>query len=121
MVNLVSAKNNNNGVKGLVDSNENTFPGGNLVAVVGGNGGAGLVFYQSEPFNITSSTIVLSPRNMTMNDRVGQYLAAELSKYKSIYSRARGWNLTRIKNDTLSLPVKPNGDIDYEFITNLEF
>lgn len=116
---LIAAKNNNNGVKDIIDSNENTFDGGKLVVVTGGNGGAGLCFYQQYSFNITSSTKVLSPKdNLRLNPNLGLYIAYQLSKNKKIYSRSNGWTLPKIKQTKIQLPFK-DGQIDCKEIDRL--
>ena len=63
-----------------------------------------MAYYQQEPFIIRSSTIVLEPKEIVLSERLGHYIALELSKYKKIYDRGYGWNLERIKNDILCLP-----------------
>ena len=117
----ISAKNNNNGIKDVVPCNEYTFTGGKIVLVTGGNGGAGIAYYQETDFNISSATIVLEPKdNLLMNMETGIYIAAELSKYKFKYSRGFTWNISRINEDTLELPVlKDVEDIDYDYIFKL--
>jgi predicted RNA methylase len=119
----ISAKNNNNGIKGVVDSTENTFTGNKIVLVTGGNGGAGLAYYQETNFIISSSTVVLSPKETFHMDKLmGIYIATELSKYKSKYSRGFQWNLARIQNDTIELPVcggTGDTEIDYQYIDQL--
>ena len=117
---MIAAKNNNNGIKEIIDSNENTFEGGKLVVVTGGNGGAGLCFYQQYAFNITSSTKVLSPKdNIVMNTNIGLYIAYQLSKNKNIYSRSNGWTIPKIKQTTIQLPFTRDGEIHYEEIDKL--
>lgn len=113
-VNLISAKNNNNGICDIVIADENTFTGNKIVLVVSGDGGAGLAFYQENDFKIKSATVVLSPK-IPMDKYSGIYIATELSKYKSVYSRGYTWSMEKIKNDTINLPV--DGDeIDYTLI-----
>jgi hypothetical protein len=120
IVNVIAAKNNNNGVKGLSLSKEKeTFTGNKIVLVTGGDGGAGCAFYQEKEFMITSATIVLIPKNIVLDKYIGIYCANELSKYKTIYSRGFQWKLERINKDTIELPVTINNEIDYLFITTL--
>lgn len=117
-VHVISAKNNNNGIKEISVCNKKTFTGNKIVLVTGGNGGAGLAFYQKDDFNITSATIVLSPKisKLLFNEKIGVYCAMQLSKYKNKYSRGLQWNENRIKNDYISLPITDNSSIDYDFI-----
>ncbi len=112
---LICAKNNNNGVKEYIDSNENTFNGNKIVLITGGNGGAGLAFYQENPFNITSSTCVLSPK-FNMNKNSGLFISLLLSIYKEKYNFTFQWNQSRINNDILFLPIDEENEIDNKFI-----
>ena len=118
VVNVIAAKNNNNGVKCIDSANKNTFTGNKIVLVTGGNGGAGLAFYQEDDFNISSSTVVLSPKNIKLCKENGRIIAVILSKYKEKYSYSYQWNQSRIKRDVIPLPVK-NGKINYEYLSNM--
>ncbi len=118
IVNLISAKNNNNGVKCKIESNNETFYGNKLVVITAGNGGAGMCFYQADDFNLTSATKVLSPKNIILNKKIGIFIANILSENKKKYSRSNTWKLTDIKNTIIELPMKDN-NIDYEYIENL--
>jgi len=117
----VSARNSNNGVKGFVPATTATFTGGKIVLVTGGNGGAGLAFYQEDDFVISSATVALEPNvgsSLARNfDRyVGTYIALELSRYKEKYSRGFQWNRARITSDTINLPVDAAGEIDHAYM-----
>ena len=120
IVNIIAAKNNNNGVKehGVADR-DNTFSGNKIVLVCGGDGGAGMAWYQASDFKISSTTAVLIPKNIKLDKPVGVYCATELSKYKAVYSRGYAWTLEKIKSDTIALPITTSGDIDYDFIYSL--
>ena len=104
----ISARKYDNGIKNILPidtiDKKNIFDGQKIVLVTGGDGGAGLAYYQQEPFFITSSTIVLEPKNIVLTSKIGHYIALELSKYKKIYDRGYGWNIERIKNDIICLP-----------------
>jgi predicted RNA methylase len=118
---LISAKNNNNGVKEITKAfPEKTFPGNQIILVTSGNGGAGLAYYQPQPFMITSATLVLNPK-FVMDRLVGIYIAQELSKYKKKYSRGFGWTLERIAQDTIILPVTDIDEIDANYIQELNY
>jgi predicted RNA methylase len=94
---VITAKNNNNGIKEISESDKNTFSGNKIVLVTGGDGGAGMAYYQELPFKISSSTVVLSPK-FDMSKETGMYIALFLQNYKKIYNRGYSWNLERIKN-----------------------
>ncbi len=116
---MISAKNNNNGVDSIIDSNEKTFKGNKLVLITGGNGGAGLCYYQKNDFNIKSATVVLSPKNIIMNDHIGLYLSQLLSKNKEIYSRYNTWTQKKIKSTIINLPINQDESINYNYIESL--
>lgn len=116
-VHNISAKNNNNGVKNIIKSNKKTFYGNKIVLITGGDGGAGLAFYQKSDFNISSATVVLSPKKtLKLNEKVGIYLSLILSNYKLKYSRGFQWNTERILNDIMYLPITDDNQINYDFI-----
>jgi predicted RNA methylase len=119
LVNVVAAKNNNNGVKGKEMSDINTFSGNKIAVVTGGNGGAGLAFYQSEDFKIKSSTAVLSPKSFKLDNDNGEIMSCILSDFKNKYSFTYQWNLERIKNDVIKLPITQDECIDYELLKQL--
>ncbi len=106
MVKLIAARKYNGGFKEFITSNENTFSQNKLVAVTGGQGAAGLVFYQDMPFNITSSTIVLDPKPIfkTFDNKIGEIISNYLSiVYKKKYSFTFQWNKLRMNNDIIEL------------------
>ncbi len=116
---LIAAKKTNNGIKEIIKYDQNTFYGNKIVLITGGDGGAGMAFYQEMPFNISSSTAVLIPKgNVQMDKYFGIYCATQLSKYKKKYSYGYGWSLQRIKKDTIYIPIK-NNEIDYDYIRSL--
>jgi len=104
----ISARKYDNGINDIVSVNSidktKIFSGKKIVLVTGGDGGAGLAYYQQEPFFISSSTIVLEPKEIDLTSKIGHYIALELSKYKKIYDRGYGWTIERIKNDIICLP-----------------
>lgn len=118
IVPYICAKNNNNGIKYYDKSNTNTFDGNKIVIITGGDGGAGLAFYQEDDFNILSVVKVLSPKWNFLNKKNGIIIAKLLSNYKQIYSRSFQWSIDRIQNDTISLPTK-NDEIDFNFLENI--
>jgi len=114
---IVCASKVNDGIKDYGTITEKTFSGNLLVLVTGGDGGAGLCHYHSKPFNITSSTCALIPKKFKIpNEMIGRFLARLLSKYKIKYSHAFQWNRTRIENDTITLPVDAQQNIDFSVI-----
>lgn len=119
-VNTVAALNNNNAVKCISKSDKKTFYGNKIVVITGGNGGAGLAFYQKDSFNRTSSTAVLEPKNIVLDEKIGVFISIVISAYKKKYSYSMQWNIKKIENDIISLPVNNEGEIDYEYIrTNI--
>jgi hypothetical protein len=119
LVPMISAKKINDGIKCFEQSTINTFTKNKIVLITGGDGGAGLAFYQPIDFSISSMTIVLTPNDKIKLDMfIGLYIQQELSKYKIKYNRAFNWTLKRIKNDIIKLPYKDN-NIDYQFIYDL--
>jgi predicted RNA methylase len=104
----VAARKYDNGIKKIISvqdvNREKIFTGKKIVLVTGGDGGGGMAYYQSEPFTISSSTVVLEPKEIDLNPKLGHFLALELSKYKKIYDRGYGWNMERMKSDIVCVP-----------------
>ena len=48
-----------------------------------------------------------------MTENFGKFCAGILSTYKNKYSYANQWNLKKIEQDTIKLPILENGEIDY--------
>lgn len=120
IVNVISAKNNSNGIKEKIPATIKTFYGNKIVLVTGGDGGAGLAYYQRDDFMIVSATICLIPINIKLDEYIGIYIANELCKYKQIYSRGYSWSLEKIKRDIITIPFNPNkNDINYSYIRKL--
>jgi len=119
----VSARKYDNGINAIVPIDQvdkkEVFDGNKIVLITGGEGGAGLAFYQEKPFILKSCTVALEPKNFKLDPKIGHYMALELSKYKQIYSRGYGWTLERIKQDSITLPIDNEGKIDFEWIPDL--
>jgi len=119
----ISARKYDNGVNAIVSAQQvnkkDVFQGKKIVLITGGEGGAGLAYYQEEPFIIRSCTIVLEPKSFILNAKIGHYLALELSKYKQIYGRGYGWTLDRIRHDTINMPVNEDNAFDFDWIESL--
>lgn len=112
---FICASKENNGIKYYESSNENTFTGNKIVLVTGGDGGAGMAHYHEHPFNIISSTVVLSPLYNFMNKDNGIFISLILSKYKNKYSHSKQWNSKRIYNDIIVLPVDESDNINLSY------
>jgi predicted RNA methylase len=118
----ISARKFDNGINNItpidtIDKNI-IFEGKQIVLIIGGEGGAGLAYYQDSPFYIKSCTVVLEPKNFDLNQKIGHYIALELSKYKQIYGRGYGWILERIKKDLICLPINEDKTINFHWIEN---
>lgn len=115
----IAAKNNSNGIKGIVDSTEDTFTGNKLTVIVSGDGGAGLCYYQSSDFIISSAVKVLAPRdNIKLDKYMGVFIANQLGKNKQIYNRGNTWKTELIKETMFRLPFK-DGKIDYNHVKSM--
>lgn len=79
----------------------------------GGNGGAGLAFYQSIDFDAISTITVLKPK-FELGREVGLIIGYLLSQYKQIFSFGMGVSNDRIKSMKIYLPAKMDGSLDIE-------
>lgn len=123
---LIVAKNNNNGVGKYITPTHKTFPKDCLAVVAQGDGGSGFVFYQPKEFSTTNSVHVFQSRDHKLNTKTGLFISTILTKYWSLkYDRQHSFSLEKIENETIKLPVKSNGEVDWDwiedFMSNLKY
>ncbi len=103
---LITARKCDNGIRGIVKTRR-YHQGNKIVLVTGGDGGAGMAFYQEHDFVTESSTRVLAPKpGFDLKPDNGYTIATLLSKcYKTKYSRGYGWSRSRILKDLVFVPI----------------
>lgn len=96
---LVTASGRNKGITKYTSS----FSYENCISVAN-NGSIASSFYHEYKFDCTTDVSVLIPKT-TLSKEVMIYICIELLNYKNTYNYGRKWNLTKMKNDTIFIPV----------------
>lgn len=111
----------NQGLNSYVPRNNATILK-NVISISANGANTGATFYQSKEFTVLQDAYAIkwiySDDNLTDN----QYLYFVVAISKTIYgnyewTNKAGWE--RIKNNKISLPVTPDGEIDWDFMQNL--
>ena len=112
---FVSSGNDNNGVKGYVDSNNEELDKGNCITVSAVDGST---FYQPKDFlgrgGGGSSINIL--RNPHLNKYNGLFLATVIGNVCSKYKFADMCYAKYLVKEKICLPIKNDGTIDYEYM-----
>lgn len=110
---FIGAIDSNNGYRQYVSALAN-HPGGTITVNYNGNGVAE-AFYQSAPFRASDDVNILYPK-FEMNAYAALFICALIRREKYRFSYGRKWNLGRMKEAIIRLPVTSTGDPDWEFI-----
>jgi hypothetical protein len=109
---FIAAIDSNNGLRQRISARP-MHPKG--VITVNYNGSVGEAFYQPEPFFASDDVNVLYP-NFDMNEFSALFICAVIRREKYRYNYGRKWNLERMKETELRLPVSANGSPDFSFM-----
>ena len=109
----ITASTLRNGSSGMF--NWSTESGG--VLTVAAVFGTGACFYQAKPFSTNGAVRKLIPK-FAMKPHTSLFLTALINKESFKYNYGRAFSQSRIKNTVISLPVKENGEPDWEFMEN---
>lgn len=111
----VGATNRNNGVLSFLDVEPNNVIIGNcIVFICNGDGSIGLSVYRSSDF--VGSVDVKVGRSQCINKYVGMYLTTVADTVRPHYSFGYKRTMPRLKNESLLLPITPDGQPDYEYM-----
>ena len=114
----VTASEGNNSVVSRIACPENMKEEGNAIMI----GGKTLVVtYQPEDFvsNDSHNLILYMNNSALRNENIQLFCVCTLNHFlKPIYSWGDSISKAKIQKDIFSLPVTPNGDIDYDFMEN---
>ena len=90
----------------------------NVISVSANGANTGITFYQSDEFAVLQDAYAIKLKNMEIpNKQVGLFLAACINKIlheKFSWAFKAGWE--RIKEMSISLPVKESGEIDWKYM-----
>lgn len=110
---FIGAIDNHNGIRQYV-SGEPSHPGN--VLTVNYNGSVGEAFYQPFPFLASDDVNILYPKFKEMDPLIGHFFCTLIRREKYRFSYGRKWNLERMKESTIKLPVDVENNIDFESI-----
>lgn len=111
----VGATNRNNGTIRYINAPDKFITKGNcIVFICDGQGSVGYSIYKAEDF--VGSTTLKIGRNDYLNRYNSQFIISALNKNRDIYSYGYKRTETRLKNETIYLPVNKNGEPDYKFM-----
>lgn len=100
---FIGSTDSNNGVTGYIGQ-EPIFSGNAIT--ISYNGSVGQVFYQENDFWASDDINVLYLKNHVLNDSLYGYLSGALKKAGSKFSYSYKWNLERMKETLIVLPIQ---------------
>ena len=110
---LISATRENNGVSNYV-TGQTLFQGGTITVAMNG-ASTGEAFYQEKAFYATADVNILIPK-FTMNKYIALFITTIIGLEKYRFNYGRKWNVTRMNNSDIELPINEKKEIDFEFI-----
>ena len=109
---LISAGNENNGIVGYIDKEDfEVFPANSITVNVFGK-----AFVQTKDFCASVNILIIRNEHLTKN--IGMFIAAILSKSHSKYNYNDQISKNKLFNETISLPVTPEGTPDFDYMEN---
>ena len=107
---LISAGNENNGIVGYIDKEDfEVFPANSITVNVFGK-----AFVQTKDFCASVNILIIRNEHLTKN--IGMFIAAILSKSHSKYNYNDKISKDKLFNETISLPVTPEGTPDFDYM-----
>lgn len=112
---LISAKANNNGLKGFVHSPKKVITGRCITLNNDGDGGAGLAYYQPANMALDTHVTALMPRfDMSMFAML--FIAECISGLHGFFGHGLSISNPRAKRIRIMLPVTDSSEPDYEYM-----
>lgn len=112
---LISAKANNNGLKGFVHSPKKAIAGRCITLNNDGDGGAGLAYYQPANMALDTHVTALIPR-FDMSMFVMLFIAECISGLHGFFGHGLSISNPRARRIRIMLPVNDSGEPDYEYM-----
>lgn len=112
-INFIGSTATNNGVTAKIGNTEYLHPG--YTITVSYNGSVGEVFLQEEHFWASDDVNVWYPK-FKFNTKVIEYMMTAIKKCREKYNYAAKWTLDKMQNEMLTLPITPDGDIDFDYM-----
>ncbi|NGX98484.1 MAG: hypothetical protein G4V63_25730, partial [Candidatus Afipia apatlaquensis] len=110
---FIGAIDGNNGVRQLISA-EAQHP--ENVITVNYNGTVAEAFYQPGPFWASDDVNVLYPKFKGMDPLVGLFFCTIIRREKYRFNYGRKWNLERMRDSSIRLPVTAKGGPDFNFM-----
>ena len=110
---FIGATAKNNGITSYVG--QEYLHEGNTISLTY-NGSVGEAFYQSKPFWASDDVNVLYPKNFLLTENIALFFCAILRLERQMWSYARKWNLEKMNNTVIRLPVNSKNEPDYEMM-----
>lgn len=109
---FIGSIDNNNGVSTYVGQSPSHE--GNTITV-NYNGSVAEAFYQPEPFNASDDVNVLYPK-FSMSAPIAIFLITIIRQEKYRFNYGRKWHLERMAQSEIRLPVRKNGEPDWNYM-----
>lgn len=113
--NFIAAIDDNNGIRQKIDLPP--LHNGNCITV-NYNGSIGESFYQDQPFRASDDVNILYPKNWELNKNIGLFLCTVIRHNKYRFGYGRKWNLEKMKDTNIALPVNKMGNPDWVFMNS---
>ena len=112
-LNYIGAVSVNNGVRQRIDAPPTH--NGNCITV-NYNGSVGESFYQKHDFWASDDVNVLNLKDRDMNPEIGLFLCAVIKANKFRFGYGRKWNLEKMEETIIRLPITSDGKPDWLFM-----
>lgn len=90
------------------------FPANGIT--VSNNGSVGYAFFQPAPFTCSHDINPLYLLNKDMSPEIGMFLCSVISMDRYRWSYGRKWRPIRMPQSIIRLPVRSDGELDWEFM-----
>ena len=112
-INFIGASKYSNGLTAKISNNEHIHPANTITLSY--NGSIGEAFYQAEPFWATDDVNVLYPK-FRINPYIAMFLCTLLPIEKYRFGFGRKWDKEMMEETEIKLPVKTDGNPDWQFM-----
>jgi len=112
IVPFISATEFNNGITNYI-TNDNKH---NNCITLSYDGSIGNTFYQSNDCIVSDSCKVLKLKNKNLNKYIALFMCSSIEKLKDKYSYGKKLNTSRLKKETIWLPINDKDKIDFDSI-----
>ena len=112
---VISATEKNNGILAYISIDKDMIEYDKCITIAN-NGSVGEIFYQCKPFVATSDVTTLKLKNYNINKYRALFLMSLIKLEQFKYSYGRKWVYDRMKESIIKLPIKNNGEPDWQYM-----